>query len=221
IVARLLEAVIDATRSKLKLAKLEGDAAFFYLTYPEGSDPDLAFAAAEVATIHRAFHRRLASLEANNLCNCDACEQVGNLKIKFVAHLGDVAVQKVKRLTELAGVDVILVHRMLKNDVPVTEYLLMTEPVHLRLDESARERAAPLEMELEGLGQTNAFFVDLGQYVGDASPIQPDSFPVRLWLMMKMSARSMPSVIGLKKPLAGFRNINTSRGPADQKTPPS
>src|SRR5262249_4075880 len=99
IVARLLEAVIDATRSKLKLAKLEGDAVFFYLTYPEVSEPDLAFAAAEVATIHRAFHRRLASLEANNLCNCDACEQVGNLKIKFVAHLGDVAVQKVKRLT--------------------------------------------------------------------------------------------------------------------------
>ena len=31
IVAQLLEAVIDATQSHLKLAKLEGDAAFFFL----------------------------------------------------------------------------------------------------------------------------------------------------------------------------------------------
>jgi hypothetical protein len=44
----------------------------------------------------------------------------------------ETAVQRVKHLTELAGVDVILVHRMLKNDVPVAEYILMTEPMHER-----------------------------------------------------------------------------------------
>src|SRR5215813_2641829 len=49
IVARLLEAVIDATRSRLKLSKLEGDAAFFYLNYPEGTEPALAFVAEQVA----------------------------------------------------------------------------------------------------------------------------------------------------------------------------
>jgi len=32
----------------------------------------------------------------------------GNLKIKLVGHFGEAAVQKVKHLTELAGVDVIL-----------------------------------------------------------------------------------------------------------------
>jgi hypothetical protein len=36
IVAQLLEAVIDATEADLKLAKLEGDAAFFYLSFPAG-----------------------------------------------------------------------------------------------------------------------------------------------------------------------------------------
>nr|WP_223740804.1 DUF2652 domain-containing protein [Corallococcus sp. AS-1-12] len=34
-----------------------------------------------------------------------------NCTLKFVAHAGEVAFQKVKHLTELAGVDVILVHR--------------------------------------------------------------------------------------------------------------
>jgi hypothetical protein len=43
---------------------------------------------------------------------------------KLVGHLGEAAAQRIKNLTELAGVDVILVHRMLKNDVPVPEYML-------------------------------------------------------------------------------------------------
>ena len=52
--------------------------------------------------------------------------------------------QKVKNMTELAGVDVIVVHRMLKNAVPVPEYLLMTQPVHAMVGSPLHERAAPL-----------------------------------------------------------------------------
>ena len=61
------------------------------------------------------------------MCTCDGCTQAGELKLKFVAHVGEVAFQKVKRYTELAGVDVILVHRLLKNSVPIPEYVLMTD----------------------------------------------------------------------------------------------
>lgn len=50
------------------------------------------------------------------------------------------AEQKVKRNVELAGVDVILVHRMLKNEVPVSEYLFMTDVVAQCLDESVRNQ---------------------------------------------------------------------------------
>ena len=72
-----------------------------------------------------AFYRRSTDrqeLSIDRVCNCDGCVQVGTLKLKFVAHLGEIAFQKVKRYTELAGVDVILVHRLLKNSVPVPEY---------------------------------------------------------------------------------------------------
>ena len=93
---------------------------------------------ARTAAIYRAFHARAADIRANTLCPCDGCQQAGNLKIKLVGHVGGVAVQKVKRLTELAGVDVIVVHRMLKNAVPVTEYLLVTRPVHAMLGASLR-----------------------------------------------------------------------------------
>jgi Protein of unknown function (DUF2652) len=210
IVARLLEAVIDASGKRLKLSKLEGDAAFFYITYPEGEDPGLAFVAEHVANIYRAFHARLSDLEANGLCMCDACAQVGNLKIKFVSHLGEVAAQKVKKLTELAGVDVILVHRMLKNNVPVPEYFLMTDPVLQRVDSSIRERVSTLEMDLEGLGKTDTFFIDLERYVGELPTSLRLSLPVRVWVFMKLGFRSFPYLLGFRKPLVGFRNVDTT-----------
>ena len=57
IVARLLEAVIDAAEPGLKLAKLEGDAAFFYSPVPM----DEATLARHSAAIFHAFHAKSAA----------------------------------------------------------------------------------------------------------------------------------------------------------------
>jgi hypothetical protein len=207
IVAQLLEAVIDATQPHLTLAKLEGDAAFFYVAFPRGSEPSLEFVAEQAAAIYRAFHRRASDLKINTLCTCDGCTQAGNLKIKLVGHLGDVAVQRVKHLTELAGVDVIIVHRMLKNDVPVPEYMLMTEPVHDRISPAMRDRSASHTLELDDLGKTDMFYVDLERYVGEvpASPRLP--MFSRIGRHLKLSARSLPAFLGLRQACAGFRNV--------------
>ncbi len=211
IVAQLLETVIDATRPHLKLAKLEGDAAFFYLAYPAGTEPSLAFVAERMAAIYRAFHRRASDLRINAMCICDGCTQAGNLKIKLVGHLGEAAVQKVKNLTELAGVDVILVHRLLKNDVPVAEYLLMTAPVHERVDSSIRERTAALALELPDLGRTETYYVDLERYVGEVPPAPRLSLGTRILRHLKLMWVSLPGVLGLTEACTGFRNIDRTR----------
>lgn len=122
-------------------------------------------------------------------------------------HLGGAAVQKVKHLTELAGVDVILVHRMLKNDVPVPEYMLMTEPVHKRIDVSMRERAAPHPLDLDDIGRTETYYVDLKRYVGEVPAPPRLSMPARIGRVMKLLVRSMPSMPGLRNACAGFRNV--------------
>ena len=164
VVAQLLEAVIDAAHPTLKLAKLEGDAAFFYLRCPPDGSFEPALIARQAAAIHQAFHARVADLKTNTLCPCDGCTQSGDLKIKLVGHVGDVAVQKVKQLTELAGVDVIVVHRMLKNDVPLPEYLLMTKPVYEMLDAPLKTEAAAIPLALEDLGDTDAYYLDLRKF---------------------------------------------------------
>ena len=66
--------------------------------------------------MRQSFLARRERLKKDIACECASCAQLDNLSLKFVAHEGEVAEQKVKRHVELAGVDVILVHRMLKND---------------------------------------------------------------------------------------------------------
>ena len=200
IISGLLEAVIDATRGRLTLSKLEGDAAFFYIPYSPGAEPDLSFVADQVARIYRAFHNRIEDFKASNWCKCDGCTQAGNLKLKFTSHLGEAAIQKIKRWTELAGVDVILVHRMLKNDVPVPEYLLMTDPLLRHMDDEVRQRASALPMDLAELGTIDAHFVDLARYVGEIPPKPRHSLPARFFMTLPLALRTLPYVLGLRKP---------------------
>jgi hypothetical protein len=204
VVAQLLEAVIDGAGS-LKLSKLEGDAAFFYATMK--SDADLLTYARRVADIRRAFLERREELTIDRLCTCDGCVQAGQLNLKFVAHEGEVAFQKIKRHTELAGVDVIFVHRLLKNSVPVQEYVLMSEPVHRGLDSDLKKHAKEIHHELEGFGDSRQYWIDLAEIAVDLPPALAPSGMRKLWAWAKMTWRSIPYFLGLKKACDGFRNL--------------
>ena len=111
--SRLLEAVIDAA-GDFELIEIEGDAAF--LSRPADGDTTMTAMTDAVVGMHRAFHSERRYVAAN-LCPCDGCEQTENLKLKFVAHVGEVATQTIRDRRNLVGVDVILVHRLLKNPV--------------------------------------------------------------------------------------------------------
>jgi len=205
-IAQLLEAVIDSA-SGLKLAKLEGDAAFFYLV-----GEDFKTLSQKVSKIRRAFLARKQRLMLDQMCVCDGCLQVRELTIKFVTHAGEVAFQRVKQFTELAGVDVILVHRMLKNDVPVREYVLMTHPVLEQLAPELRQRGRGLEHDFEGMGRTATHYFELD----DFAPVPPEalapSLPRKLWNKMMMEVRSLPYLLGLKEPCQSFRNVEIVDG---------
>lgn len=210
VVAQLLEALIDSAGGALKLAKLEGDAAFFYATLPEskaGDSAALERLSQAIADIRQGFLARREQMTASRLCSCDGCVQAGQLRLKFVAHLGEIAFQKVKRYTELAGVDVILVHRLLKNSVPVPEYVLMSEPVYERMEPSLQAHARPTVEELEGLGDTRTYFIDV-QALALAPPLslRPSLFRKILgWV--RINWRSIPYLLGLKKACDGFANM--------------
>ncbi|MBI4535322.1 MAG: DUF2652 domain-containing protein [Ignavibacteriae bacterium] len=131
IIVRLLKSLIDASAPPLTVAELEGDAVFFYATT---SDDEIARIAIEVKdqmlrlfASFRTEARKLAEMKA---CECDACSNVEGLRLKQILHVGDVATERVNQFNKLFGVDVILVHKLLKNSVPSDEYVLMTGQAH-------------------------------------------------------------------------------------------
>jgi len=203
IVAQLLEAVIDGAGRKLKLAKLEGDAAFFYGTGLEPKETARAFVA-----IRKAFLDRRDELAINRMCSCDGCTQAGELKLKFVAHVGEVAFQKVKKFTELAGVDVILVHRLLKNSVPISEYVLMSDALHQELAPSLGTEANQLDEDLEGIGPQRTFYVELDTLTGPHEVTVTPSFFGKLAGWLRMTWRTIPYLLGAKKSCDGVRNMD-------------
>jgi hypothetical protein len=200
-VATLLESVIDAAKG-LKLAKLEGDAAFFWA--PNGDAKVLV--CERLSRMRQSFLARRERIKRDHTCDCASCSQLDNLSLKFVAHEGEVAEQRVKRHAELAGVDVILVHRMLKNQVPVPEYVLMTDVVKQCLDEPFRQRCMPLIHEFEGIGETSTHYIDLA--TSEVAVTVPERRASgRLAVKLKSELSALPFMLGIKEACAGFRNL--------------
>lgn len=200
-VAGLLESVIDSGRG-LKLAKLEGDAAFFWA--PDGDAKVLV--CDRLSRMREAFIARRERFKKDLACECASCAQLDNLSLKFVVHQGEVAEQRVKRHVELAGYDVILVHRMLKNTVPVVEYVLMTDPVAACLEEPVRSLCKPLMHVFDDIGETSTHYLDLA--AGQVSVAPPESsFLRRLGATVKLELSSLPFMLGFKEPAEGFRNL--------------
>jgi hypothetical protein len=153
IVALLLENVIDNASYPLTLNKLEGDAAFLYAEL--GDDP--AAAVRDVARLVDAFfagfHARARELAGSRAtCPCDACRRIGGLQLKAIAHAGQAAFRRIRQFEELAGEDVILVHRLLKNTVAESEYVMMTEPFFALLADATNLGADARSETCEGFG---------------------------------------------------------------------
>jgi class 3 adenylate cyclase len=126
IIATLLEEIIEEAEIPLTIAKIEGDAVFLYME-TGGADVDLRSVALKLPRIFRRFATKLQELGAALTCGCQACSNVGQLRLKVVVHSGETLVYEIAGRTELAGVDVIIVHRLLKNSLTSREYLLLTE----------------------------------------------------------------------------------------------
>ncbi len=114
IIADIMDTLVRALRPPFRLAKFEGDAAFVYAV-TEKVDGSILQDSIEAA--YFAFRKRLRSIKQSNSCECQACHRMQSLDVKFVIHHGEFIKQKMAGREELAGRDVILVHRLLKNDV--------------------------------------------------------------------------------------------------------
>ncbi len=123
IVEELLEILIDANEMDLEISEIEGDAILFYR---QGTKPTAAEILAQVQRMYVKFHAQLKKYETHRICQCGACSSANSLALKFILHFGEIAKKQVKNFTKLFGSDLILAHRLMKNEVQMDEYVLFT-----------------------------------------------------------------------------------------------
>ncbi len=163
ILADLIGTVVTAMRPGFRLAKLEGDAAFV------AAPSDKLDGSLLLDTIERCyfgFRRRRRDVHQATSCGCNACVRIPDLNLKFVVHHGLALRQRVAGSEELLGSDVIVVHRLLKNEVPerlgISAYSLFTQAA---VDAMAIDPAAlgmvPLAETYEHLGEVATWVHDL------------------------------------------------------------
>src|SRR3954462_6686911 len=200
--SRMLGKVVDAARG-FDLIEIEGDAAFLSRE-ADGLDGPVTLATVTQAAVamHRAFHEQRRLIELN-MCPCGSCTQTSDLKLKFVAHVGEVATQTIKRRRKLVGMDVIYVHRLLKNPVHVPEYVLVSEELYGN-GGSARSEPAMQEVahDLEGIGPVRTYFMDVEDIAAPLAALSDPSWPRRVGGTVGMVGRGLPYVLRRRRPTA-------------------
>ena len=159
----LLETVVGRLDPPFRLAKFEGDAAFLYV---EDGRADGSLLLDAVEASYLGFRRRLRSIGAATACACNSCQLAPQLDLKLFVHHGSYVRGRIAGRDELAGPDVILVHRLLKSDAAAAwrdrGFALFTaeavtalgiDPVDLGLEAS--------DEAIEHLGRVTTYTLDL------------------------------------------------------------
>ena len=124
IISELIEIIINSNMLELKISEIEGDAILFYFL---GKPPKAEEIINQSKRMFIDFHAELKAMERSIVCECGACTTASNLTLKFITHYGMCREVPIQNFTKLIGSDVILAHRLLKNNVPEREYILLSE----------------------------------------------------------------------------------------------
>jgi uncharacterized protein YndB with AHSA1/START domain len=159
----LVETVVASLVPPFRLAGLEGDAAFLHVDPALMDGPGLL---AVIASTYEAFRHRVESLRLATSCECSACRTVPDLDLKFFVHVGTVLHQRIAGRDELAGREVILVHRLMKDSAPAqsgaTSYALITAAaVDALAINPAEAGLRAVSQEYEHLGVVDAHVLDV------------------------------------------------------------
>lgn len=130
VINTLIESLIEQVDIPLVLQEIEGDAVFLYAAQAD-ADADWEKIAREVSeklgNFFAAFIKTAARFMESTPCGCEFCINADLLGLKIVVHAGEAMFHEVAGRAQVSGPDVILAHRLLKNSVETSEYLLLSQ----------------------------------------------------------------------------------------------
>ena len=197
ILADLVGTIVTALQPTFRLAKLEGDAAFVFA--PAGK-LDASILLDTVERCYFGFRRRRRDVSQATSCTCNACVRIPNLNLKFVVHRGEALRHRIAGHDELLGPDVIVVHRLLKNEVverlAIHAYALFTQA---SVDAVGIDPAAigmvPLAETYEFLGEVSTWVLDLERrWQEEEAQRRVFVTPKQSWLTFTVDTKAPPQL---------------------------
>jgi hypothetical protein len=132
IIEELFSSQLQAIDAPLQVSNFQGDAILCYL--PEQLSGNGQVLLDSARAIYRAFQDKIAQMKINPPCHCTACSTIDLLDLKMFIHYGSYLVKQLGDREELMGQDVVVAHRMMKNDVTektgFSSYLLTSEAAY-------------------------------------------------------------------------------------------
>jgi hypothetical protein len=148
IITQLLSAMINSNKLDFNVAEIEGDAILYY---KYGKAYPIERILSQFVLMYKAFHKKLKEISSGY-------PAARKLSIKLIVHYGPISNFSVNGFYKLYGSTVIEAHRLLKNNLHLDSYILIT-------DAYIKAASVPFIdsiLEWEGKGQACEFYNDLG-----------------------------------------------------------
>jgi hypothetical protein len=120
----LIEKIVNTVEKEYEVSEIEGDAV---LLIRKGTAPSKKELLDTCLRIFNGFHFQREWLQHYAVCPCEACKAIRHLSLKFIVHYGPLAEMKVGQFVKQSGAEMIIAHRLLKNNVGHDEYVLLSE----------------------------------------------------------------------------------------------
>jgi hypothetical protein len=149
LVRELLEAAVSAARPPLIFNKVEGDATLLYAL----AENDRAILAKGLLNQARRMFSAFAFKRGQALiANPNLGRELRAIRFRAIFHAGDVAFKRIREFDELAGLGVILTHRLLQRSGATGSALWMTEPFYELVTDGKPATTSSTIISLEELG---------------------------------------------------------------------
>lgn len=218
ILQSLFDAQLANIKFPLKVSGFRGDAIFMYTPDTNFLNPQSFVETLE--NLYIVFSDTLQQMKANTTCTCNACKNMLKLDLKICTHYGEYMLQRLGDHEELLGADVIIPHRMLKNQViektGIKAYSLFSEAAakQLNLDVLCTPLIDHVE-SYEHLGEINMKVFDLKlawqNYLDEQRFVVN---PETAWIKIEVDVPYPPSLIwdyittpAIEGPILGLESV--------------
>jgi len=171
IINELLNLIISQNYSGFSLSEIEGDAVLFYKKGDILSKQSLI---KQCMDIFSKFHEQLKYIERDVVCRCGACQTASQLSLKFIIHYGAIKEFRIANIVKASGIDMIIAHRLLKNNINSNEYILLSSSCLECLPDKEETAGLNWRRHIENypaIGDVELEFADLEEFKRSIPPV--------------------------------------------------